>query len=386
MPIQHIVCNQRCWMERPLRSLIPTISPCLWPLQIHVLQCHIFTGLKHLQGRWLQQLQGQPIPVSDQSFGEVFPNAQTWTLQAQREAIPSHPIAVMWEMSLLASTKSRSPTGGRRKRRRVLPAPVTAGMFSLIWQSWYNLCSEYIFPAFSWRAESCYNKKQIQASLVCGVLLNSTRTEFSGVVLSGPIWLLAVAIWSCLLLLSFCSFSVLCSVALLELSSSSQSRTIYLKCRTRPTSGTVQLHWPVCVPTEVGGKMPADGRTAPSCLLLVPQAFKGTEIEKFKHERLLYAHMSMAGSHRDYWEQNVSSEEQNLTHGEFPTHKCVNALQRLSKSWSVPQSLCWNLGILQLFGSLLWVNSPQYCDFGTTEGGRHGRWLTAMKLSERMCA
>lgn len=245
-------------------------------------------------------------------------------------------------MSLLASTKSRSPWRQEEEEMCITWAcgsrDIFPDMTELI-QSLFWVCFFSCIFMESWIM--LYQKADSSKYGLWSVLLNSTHTEFGGVVLSESIWLLLVTVWSCLLLLSFRSFSILCFVALLELRNSSQSRTIYFKCKTRPTSGAVQLRWPVCVPTEVGGKMPADGRAAPSCLLLVPQTSKGTEIEKFKHERLLYAQMSMSGSHRDYWERNISSEEQNLTHGDFPTHKCGSALQRLPKSWSISQSLCW---------------------------------------------
>ena len=50
--------------------------------------------LEHLQGRWLNHLLGQPIPVPDHSFGEeMFPNSQTEPPLVQLEAISPHPIA-----------------------------------------------------------------------------------------------------------------------------------------------------------------------------------------------------------------------------------------------------------------------------------------------------
>ena len=43
----------------------------------HVPQHSVQMFLEHLQGQWLLHLLGQPIPVPDQSFGEVvFPNIQ----------------------------------------------------------------------------------------------------------------------------------------------------------------------------------------------------------------------------------------------------------------------------------------------------------------------
>lgn len=45
-------------------------------------------SLEHLQGQWLCQLQGQPIPAPDPSSREeILPNIQPGTLLAQLEAI-----------------------------------------------------------------------------------------------------------------------------------------------------------------------------------------------------------------------------------------------------------------------------------------------------------
>jgi len=43
----------------------------------HVPQCHIYSFLKHLQGRWLHCLPGQAVPLPHHTFGEeIFPNIQ----------------------------------------------------------------------------------------------------------------------------------------------------------------------------------------------------------------------------------------------------------------------------------------------------------------------
>ena len=47
---------------------------------------------EHHQGQWLHHLSGQPIPVPDHPFREVFPNVQPEPSLAQLEAIPSSPI------------------------------------------------------------------------------------------------------------------------------------------------------------------------------------------------------------------------------------------------------------------------------------------------------
>ena len=51
--------------KRPLRSSSPTVTltpPCLLN---HVPRCHIYTFFKHLRGRGLHHLPGQPVPTSE---------------------------------------------------------------------------------------------------------------------------------------------------------------------------------------------------------------------------------------------------------------------------------------------------------------------------------
>jgi len=48
--------------------------------------------LEHHQGRCFHYLPGQPIPVPDQSFREVFPNANPNLPWCNLRSFPSHPI------------------------------------------------------------------------------------------------------------------------------------------------------------------------------------------------------------------------------------------------------------------------------------------------------
>ena len=50
--------------------------------------------LEHLQGWELHHFPGQPVPVPDHCFGEVFPNIQPEPPLMQFEAIPSSSITV----------------------------------------------------------------------------------------------------------------------------------------------------------------------------------------------------------------------------------------------------------------------------------------------------
>ena len=62
--------------KRPLRSSSPAISlPPILPTD-HIPQYHISMVLEHLQGWWLHQLPGQPVPVHHHSFWKVFPDTQ----------------------------------------------------------------------------------------------------------------------------------------------------------------------------------------------------------------------------------------------------------------------------------------------------------------------
>lgn len=153
----------------------------------------------------------------------------------------------------------------------------------------------------------------------------------------------------CCLFFCCCSFSILCFIAFLELSSA-QSRTVHFKCKTRLTASEVQLQRPPCVPTEVSGKMPAEcSATDPVPRLACATALQGTGILKFKHQWPVYTQMFLSSFHRDYWEQSTYSKP-NLTPGKFPAHKSANALQRnmyqngngtgLQRRWSIPQNLC----------------------------------------------
>ena len=63
-------------LERPLRSLSPTINPYLTTLD-HVPQCHIYPFHVPLQGWWLHHFPGQPVPILHHSFWEeIFPDIQ----------------------------------------------------------------------------------------------------------------------------------------------------------------------------------------------------------------------------------------------------------------------------------------------------------------------
>jgi len=55
----------------------------------HVPKCHVYTFLDHIQGWWLYHLTGQPVPVCNHSFWEVFPNIQTEPFLVQLQAISS---------------------------------------------------------------------------------------------------------------------------------------------------------------------------------------------------------------------------------------------------------------------------------------------------------
>ena len=63
----------------------------------HVPQCHILTALGHLQDSdpttpWAA------VPLPHRSLGEgIVPNSQPEPPLAQRQAIPSRPMAVPWE-------------------------------------------------------------------------------------------------------------------------------------------------------------------------------------------------------------------------------------------------------------------------------------------------
>lgn len=65
-----MLTNRRClesenhWSwKRPLKSSSPNLKPSsLCPLN-HVLNCHIYTFLLHLQEWWLQHLPVQPVPI-----------------------------------------------------------------------------------------------------------------------------------------------------------------------------------------------------------------------------------------------------------------------------------------------------------------------------------
>lgn len=139
------------------------------------------------------------------------------------------------------------------------------------------------------------------------VFLNSAHTEFSSeqdcVVFSAHLTadghslkqLSAAYFFFCC-----CSFSILCFIAFLELSSA-QSRTVHFKCKTRLAASEVQLHRPPCVPTAVSGKMPAESSATdsvprPACAT----ALQGTGILKFKHQWPVYTQMFLSSFHRDY--------------------------------------------------------------------------------------
>lgn len=74
-----MLTNRRClesenhWSwKRPLKSSSPNLKPSsLCPLN-HVLNCHIYTFLLHLQEWWLQHLPVQPVSIPHHSFREYF--------------------------------------------------------------------------------------------------------------------------------------------------------------------------------------------------------------------------------------------------------------------------------------------------------------------------
>jgi len=79
--VSHCACRREhlpleSWNRIPgslrLENTSQIIKSNRWPTPtmptVHVAQCHISTVLKHLQGQWLHDIPGQPVPTYNHSF------------------------------------------------------------------------------------------------------------------------------------------------------------------------------------------------------------------------------------------------------------------------------------------------------------------------------
>lgn len=84
----------------------------------HVPRCHMDASFKSLQGWLLNQCTGQPVPGSDNPFGEeIFPNNQSKpTLGCSFEAISSCLSYVTWHTGALSIAAGQEAGKGQRKQ------------------------------------------------------------------------------------------------------------------------------------------------------------------------------------------------------------------------------------------------------------------------------
>ena len=98
----NIESQNRSGWKRPSRSSSPTTTQPSYPNKPplnHVLEHHIQTVFKHIQGWWLNPLPGEPIPVLNHPFcKEVFLDIQPKPPLVQLEAISPRPVTChQWE-------------------------------------------------------------------------------------------------------------------------------------------------------------------------------------------------------------------------------------------------------------------------------------------------